>query len=184
MNSKEENIDRLYKARTAHIQWMNYVKLLISGLNVTEKPPAPIAQESLLGEWFYNEALHFAQFNCKQTLDDMEALIESIYNHYTKIYSIYFGKKQGGMMQSLFGIKNSASKYELELASRYYEDILFFSDQLKKKFALLERQFFALSLEQHESVYIFGKQDRSETVAQPLIQVEEEKSYSHGPRSH
>jgi len=182
LNNKERNIDRLYKARAAHIRWMNSVKLLISGLTIKDKVPSPIIQESYFGKWYYDEALQFAKFNSNQVLNEIEDLMESIYNQYTQIYLIYFGKKSS-MIQSIFGVKHSASKYELELASNYYEETIVLSDKLKKKLATLERQLFALSLEQHDKVKVFEEETTS--LSEPsLLNRTDTKSYKYGARSY
>ncbi len=181
MNSKEKNIDRLYKARAAHIQWVNSIKLLVSGLTDQNKAPSLIVQESPFGHWFYNEALHFSKFNASQVLSEMEELIAALYDDYTKIYMIYFGKKQG-VLQNLFGAKTVVSSNDNELASVYYENLLDLSDKLKKKFATLERQYFALSLEQHESVCIFSQSEQKLEVAAETADTG--RSYSYGARSY
>lgn len=159
MNSKEKNIDSLYKARTAHMQWLNYIKLLVSGLKLNSEPPSPLLQDSKLGNWFYNEALHFAQFNSKQALDDMEVVMEALYNKYSKIYAIHFEHKK-----NIFGMKSSPSKNDLELASRYYQDIVLLSDKLKKILHTVERQMFALSMEQHDSVTNYTNNNQADEV--------------------
>ncbi len=181
VNNKEKNIDHLYKARASHTKWMNSVKLLVSGLTVEEKAPSPIIQDSLLGQWFYNEALQFAKFNSQQTLNDIESLIEKIYNTYTQIYAIYFGK-QSGIIETIFGVNKSTNKHELELASKYYEESLLLSDQLKQKLVILERQFFALSLEQHNEVKIF-EVDTSLS-EQSLLNRTDKNNYRFGARSY
>ena len=182
MNSKDKNINHLYRARASHIKWMNSVKLLVSGLTIQEKVPSLIIQDSLLGQWFYDEALQFAKFNSQQVLTEIESLIESIYSKYTQIYAIYFGK-QSGVIKAIFGVNKSASKHELELASKYYEEILSLSDQLKKKLASLERQLFALGLDQHNEVNIF-EDDKPSLVNPSLLNRTEKKSYIYGARSY
>ena len=106
VNTKEKNMYRLYKARTAHLKWVNTIKLLVSGFDVDKKALTPLAQDSECGKWFYNEGIQFAQFNSKNVLDEMDGLLESMYNIYTKIYSIYFGDKGG--LKSFLGLKSTA----------------------------------------------------------------------------
>ena len=181
LNSKERNIAQLYKARSTHIRWMNSVKFLVSGLSIKDKIPLPLSQDSYLGQWYYNEALHFSQFNSQQTLTDIEVLIESIYTIYMKIYLIYCEEKLG-VLQTIFGSKN-ISKNDHILASKYYEEMLSLSDQLKKKLAVLERQLSALSLEQHEEIKIFDN-DRDLELKVTEVNTIEKKNYYYGARSY
>lgn len=185
MNSKEKNIDRLYKARTAHMQWMNYLKLLVSGLNMKKKPPTPILQESIFGQWYYNEALHFKHFNSEQALENMETILEAMYGTYAKIYAIYFAPKKG-LMKSMLGLNDTVSSNDKELASRYYEDIVFLSDKLKKSLGVLERQMFALPLEEHErvNVYVDENNKKDDVITpEPENNASEGAQYFNGPRS-
>lgn len=181
VNTKEKNMCRLYKARTAHLKWVNSVKLLVSGVSVDKKHLTPLAQDSELGQWFYNEAKQFAQFNSKNVLEEMEELLDEMYNIYAKIYSIYFAKEQG-KLKAFLGFKSTASKYEMELASRCYEDLIELSDQFKNKFGVLERQLLALGDPKHEMVRVF-EQEEEERLKQVALE-EEGDDYYHGPRSH
>ncbi|MDH4944932.1 hypothetical protein [Sulfurimonas sp. C5] len=182
MNTKEKNMYRLYRARTAHLKWLNNIKLLVSGLNVDKKQLTPIVQDTELGQWFYNEAKQFAQFNSKNVLEEMEELLENMYNIFAKIYSIYFGEAKSSL-KTFLGFKNSASKYEIELATRCYEDIVVLSDQFKNKFGVLERQLFALSDVKHEMVRVF-EYEEEEAQKRTVMENESGDDYHHGPRSH
>lgn len=177
MTLKETNISKLYKARSSHIQWVNTVKLLVSGIDVNKLYLSPIIQESPLGQWFYSEAMLFAQFNSQNVLDEMEELLESMYAIYTKIYSIYYGNKKSSIKE-LFGFKSGANEHEMELASRYYEEIVTLSDQFKNKLKLFERQLMALSDEKHESIKAYVEEKKPEP---PMVN--EEAAYYYGPRS-
>lgn len=185
MNSKEKNIDRLYKARTAHMQWLNYIKLLVSGLNMKKTPPTPILQDSIFGQWYYNEALHFTHFNSEQALNSMETILEAMYSTYAKIYAIYFARKKG-LMKSMLGLNGFVSSNDKELASRYYEDIVFLSDKLKKSLGVLERQMFALPLEEHERVNVYvdvNNKNEDAASTEPERNESEGQKYFNGPRS-
>lgn len=180
MMAKEKNMYRLYKARTSHLKWVNNIKLLVSGVEIEKKYLPPVAQDSEFGEWFYNEAKQFAQFNSKNVLDEMEELLEEMYSIFAKIYSIYFSKDKGAL-KAFFGFRNSASQYEKELASRCYEDIVVLSDRFKNKFNALERQLFALADNKHEQVRVFSFEEEETLKKQNDV---DDAGYYHGPRSH
>lgn len=180
MNAKEQNIQRLYKARTTHLKWVNSLKLLVSGFDIDKKTLTPLLQDSEFGKWFYNEAMQFSQFNSKNVLEELETYLESMYDMYANIYAIYFGERSS--IKNFLGFKSSTNKYEIELASRYYEDIVKLSDQFKNRFRLFESQLLALSNEKHEMVKPFdleAKNKASNTIHDNDIDV-----HYHGPRSH
>ena len=152
MDSKEKNMARFYAARAEHLKWVNMIKLLTSGFKVDKEMLKPLFQDSDLGKWYYQEAIQFAQFNSQIVLDEMEELFEAMYNSYSSIYAIYFGESESGL-KSFLGIKRSVvSNNDKLLASRYYEDIVKLSDQLKGKFKIFERQLLALPNDRHECV--------------------------------
>lgn len=182
MTSKEKHMHRLYHARATHLKWVNTIKLLVSGFTVDSKTLTPILQDSDFGKWFYHEAMQFSQFNSKNVLDEMETILETMYNHFTNIYAIYFTERQSSF-KSFLGFKNGANKYEIELASRYYEDIVKLSDQFKNRFKVFESQLFALSEEKHKMIKLFSDEDEKIQNA-PTSSDDDVSSHYYGPRSH
>ena len=182
MNAKEKNIHSLYKARTAHLKWVNTLKLLVSGFAIDKKTLPPLLQDSEFGKWFYNEAMQFSRFNSKNVLEEMEILLESMYDIYANIYAIYFGEKSP--IKNFLGFKSSANKYEIELASRYYEDIVKLSDQFKNRFKVFESQILALSQEKHEAVQAFDSEEEHKVSNNIHLDNDDVNVYYHGPRSH
>ncbi|UFH59664.1 hypothetical protein [Sulfurovum mangrovi] len=185
MSAKEKSLNRLYKARVAHLKWVNTIKLLVSGFKVDQSHlTLPIIQDSEIGRWYYNEAIQFAQFRSQSVLVEMETLLEEMFNIYTKIYEIYFTHKQS-TFKTLLGIKNhTVNRHEMELAGRYYEDIVKLSDEFKGKLHTLERQLLAMQENEHALVSHFEMEE--ETAVKPkknVPSVEEEGNYSYGPRS-
>jgi hypothetical protein len=181
MTSKEQNIHRLYKARTAHLKWVNTLRLLVSGFDVDKKTVTPILQDSEFGKWFYNEAMQFSQFNSKIILDEIEIILESMYNIYTNIYAIYFTQRSS--VKNFLGLKSSANKYEIELSARYYEDIVKLSDQFKNRFKVFESQLLALGDAKHEMIKGFAFEQINEMNEKQKIRDENTNDYNYGPRS-
>ena len=170
MNAKEKSLNRLYKARVAHLKWVNTIKLLVSGLKVDKSHlTLPIIQDSEVGTWYYNEAIQFSQFRSQSVLAEMETLLEAMFNMYAKIYEIYFTEKQS-TLKSFLGLKNTTAlnRHEIELAGRYYEDIVKLSDEFKSKLHTLERQMLAMQENEHQLVTHF---EEEEIVLQPKKKV-------------
>ncbi len=164
MSSKEKNLNNLYKARVAHLKWVNTIKLLVSGFKVEKSHlTLPIIQDSEVGAWYYNQALQFSQFQSRNVVEEMETILEKMYDYYAKIYAIYFSQKENSI-KSLFGKKeHSISNNERELASRYYEDIVKLSDEFKNKLHTLERQITAMQESDHALISDFSMLDPEPT---------------------
>lgn len=185
MNAKEKNLNRLYQARVAHLKWVNTIKLLVSGLKVDKSHlTLPLVQDSEVGRWYYNDAIQFSQFRSQSVLEEMEILLEAMFNMYAKIYEIYFTEKQSSL-KSFLGIKNTATlnRHEIELAGRYYVDIVKLSDEFKSKLYTLERQMLSMQESEHVLVSHFEAEERAVQPKKKMAQAKEESNYSYGPRS-
>lgn len=160
MNTKEKNLNNLYKARVAHLKWVNTIKLLVSGFKVEKSHlTLPIIQNSEVGMWYYNQALQFSRFQSKNVVEEMETILENMYDYYAKIYVLYFPQKESSLI-SLFGKKDhSVSSNGRELASRYYESIVKLSDEFKNKMQTLERQMMAMQESEHQLISDFSMHD-------------------------
>lgn len=156
MNAKEKNLNNLYKARVAHLKWVNTIKLLVSGFKVEKSHlTLPIIQDSEVGAWYYNQALQFSQFHSRNVVEEMETILEKMYDCYAKIYAIYFSQKENSFI-GFFGKKDYRINHnEKELASRYYEDIVKFSDEFKSKLHTFERQLTAMPESDHNVISDF-----------------------------
>lgn len=179
MTNKEKCIHNLQQARTSHIRWLNSIKLLISGVEMDEQSMKPLPTESRFGQWFYDEAMHFSQPICQMSLEEIDTLLSAIYDEYTKIYLIYFGEGKGGF-KSMFGLKHKVNRHEAELSGRYYEEVLKYSDQLKKKLRVFESQLMSLSDDKFDALAAFSMPE-----AMPVAEIEKENSddgYLYGGR--
>lgn len=178
MNNKEKSIHNLHQARTAYIKWLNSVKLMISGVEMNRTAMQPDMSESAFGQWFYDEAMLFAHMNCNMTLANIEKLLDEVYQLYTKIYLIYFGEKTKGL-KSFFGAKHRVSPHEVELATRYYEQIVVLSDQFKGKLKLLESQWMSYQEDKFDDLAVFS--EVTEVTADLTVEAEV-NTYCYGPR--
>jgi hypothetical protein len=176
MSAKERNLNNLYKARVAHLKWVNTVKLLVSGFNVEKSHMTlPIIQDSEVGAWYYNQALQFSQFKSQSVVEEMESILEAMFNYYAKIYAIYFGEKPSSF-RSFFGKKDKGvNENEKELASRYYEDIVKLSDEFKQKLNTFERQMTALPESDHAQVSDFSMLDPEPEAEKKVLRKKEEE---------
>ncbi|MGD9969613.1 MAG: hypothetical protein AB7S65_04100 [Sulfuricurvum sp.] len=184
MGAKENYIKHLQNARTEHVRWVNNIKLLISGVDITEKTIPLNPAESPFGKWFYSKALLLSVSNSRNVLEDSEEIFLRLHDVYMKIYPIYFGKKNKGILGGLFSKNTSTSTHETELAQRYYEEIIALSDQLKNKLRIFETQLHATPSEKFEELARFDEEELKPI--EPANVVDEENSddqaYFYGTR--
>lgn len=184
MTNKEKSIYNLHQARTAHIRWVNAIKLLVSGIDVSSDNIALVPTDSPFGKWFYAEAMLFSQGTSRLVLEEMETLLLILHDKYTKIYPIYYGNKKKTLLGGLMGVKSKASEYEIELSQRYYEEIILLSDKLKHKLRVLESQL--LSMGEEKFTLVAGLSDLiTSPEIKPKVQEpldHEEEAYFYGTR--
>ena len=177
---KEKCIHRLHQARTSHIRMLNSLKLLVSGLNVDESQFKPNLTDTAFGKWFYEEAMLFSIGNSRMQLDEMESLLLTFNDQFTKIYQIYFNNRSGGF-SGLLGMKKKASDAEKELAHRLYDEMVVLSDQIKQKLRIFESQLSSMSEEKFEEL---GCTASVEPEPMQAAAAEEGTRYQTGARGH
>lgn len=185
MTAKEHFIHNLHQARTAHIRWVNGIKLLVSGIDVDPKHIHLGTVESDFGRWYYHEAILLSTSMSRLVIEEIETNFVACHDIYTKIYSIFFKKKKN-LIGELFGINSRVSNYEMELAYRYYEEIIHVSDQLKNKLRIFEAQVLSMNDEK----FITYESLMNEKISQdnPAIDKKEDitsddnKTYFYGTR--
>ncbi len=152
MTNKEKSIHNLHQARTAHIRWVNAIKLLVSGIDVSSDTIELSPTDSLFGKWYYEEAMLFSLGTSRMVLEEIEEVLLSLHDKYMKIYPIYYAQKKKTLIGGLLGAKNKASEHEIELSQRYYEEIIILSDKLKHKLRILESQLMSLGEDKFDVV--------------------------------
>lgn len=182
MTDKAKTIHRLNQARTAHIRWINSIKMLISGISNTDSIELT-PTESEFGRWYYNEAIMFLNDKPRMVLEDIELLLIALHDKYMKIYPIYNKKKN--VFGNLLGSKSKVSEHETELSQRYYEEIIALSDKLKQKIRILESQLMSMNDEKFSVLASFiDSQTDKPTLVSTVAEDESpaENAYFYGTR--
>ena len=153
---KEEVLEHLRAAKTAHIKWVQKAKLLINGLDIDENAIPVDSTECAFGKWFYSDGqiLNALSNNPLECMQHIESLHFNLHDIYLKIFRIYFSReKKTGFFAKLFGVKRiDPSKTEKELAQEYYQDMERISHELLDEINRLERRMVAVSDEKIESL--------------------------------
>lgn len=184
MTNKEKFIHNLHQARTAHIRWVNAIKLLISGIDVDEKQITLDATHSEFGLWYYNEAMLFSLGTSQMVLEEIENIFTELHDKYTKIYPIYYRNKKRNILNEFLGGRTRASAHEIELSQRFYEEIVGLSDKLKHKLRIFEAQMMSLSEEKYDELIRFTQPETNIPIEPNVLEdsTQEDGSYHYGAR--
>ena len=183
MTNKEKFIHNMHQARTAHIRWVNAIKLLVSGIDVDEKQITLDATHSQFGLWYYNEAMLFSLGTSRLVLEEIENYLMELHDKYTKIYPIYYGSRKRNLLSELLGGRSRASAHEIELSQRFYDEIIQLSDKLKHKLRIFEAQLMSLSEEKFDELSSFTQKEELTSEAIEIETASEnEGAYHYGAR--
>lgn len=179
MTPKEQTLQHLYQARTAHIRWVNTIRLLVSGIDVPAETIALSPTDSDFGRWYYADAVRFSLGVSQMVLDEIETLLLAMHDQYTRIYPIYYGSKKKPLFGGLLGGRTKASAPEIEFSVRHYEEIVSLSDKLKHRLRVFESQLMSMGEEKFEHVPTLPALQAAEPACEPEIP---ENSYFYGTR--
>ncbi|MFT7859759.1 MAG: CZB domain-containing protein [Sulfurimonas sp.] len=153
---KEEVLEHLRAAKSAHIKWVQKAKLLINGVEVKEDSIPVDSTECKFGQWFYSDGqiLNSLSNNPLECMQSIEKLHFDLHDQYLKIFNIYFSEeKKGGFFAKLFGFKRKTiSSTEHELAETYYHEMAEISKKLLDEINRLERRLIAIPEEKIEQL--------------------------------
>jgi len=153
---KEEVINHLRAAKSAHIKWVQKAKLLINGVDVKEDAIPVDSTECKFGTWFYSDGqvLNELSNNPLECMQKIESLHSLLHDNYLKIYSIYFSEDtKKGFCSKIFAPKRKQlTEAETELAHEYYAKLEEISKELLEEINRLERRLIAVSDEKIESL--------------------------------
>ncbi|WP_304545245.1 CZB domain-containing protein [Sulfurimonas microaerophilic] len=153
---KEEVLEHLRAAKSAHIKWVQKAKLLINGVDIQESSIPVDSTECNFGQWFYGDGqvLNSLSNNPLECMQGIEKLHFELHDQYLKIFNIYFSnEKKTGFFAKLFGFtKKNISDAESQLAETYYKELEEISKKLLDEINRLERRLIAIPSEKIEQL--------------------------------
>jgi hypothetical protein len=146
---KEQIVEHLRAAKSAHIKWVQKAKLLINGIEV-EKDAIPVdSTECKFGKWFYSDGqvLSALSNNPMECMMSIEQLHSELHDVYMKIFLIYFSKPSGGFLSKIFGKKNKITEQDAQEAQEHFKNLEEISKKLLDEINRLDRRVMAISEE-------------------------------------
>ncbi len=142
---KNHIIIGLQKAKESHLSQLNYIQLLVKGVEIDEAAIDMYQSDCLLGVWLNNEGEKLKPYCGSVIIDDIRLLLTSWYEEYRKIYDIYFTKKVG-FFAKFFDQDVVVSSLERDKAILYVRDLEKISEQMLKKINTVNRKIAALGI--------------------------------------
>ena len=147
--NKEQVLEHIRAAKSAHIKWVQKAKLLINGIPVNEDSIPVNSTECNFGKWFYSDGqcLNSLSNNPLECMQKIETLHFDLHDIYLQIFNIYFNQPKSGFFAKLFGKKRVVSDIEANQAKEYYKELEQVSQVLLEEINRLERRLIAVSEE-------------------------------------
>ncbi|WP_345975815.1 hypothetical protein [Sulfurimonas sp. HSL3-7] len=134
---KERYVRNMQQARTSNVRQLHSLKLLGSGLDIDKSHFIPELTETVLGRWFYGEALLFSSDGCRDSLRDIEETMTEFHAHFGEIYAAYYGRRAGGLL-GLIGLKREIPQAQTAKIRRHYDEMVLLCDRLRRQMNRLE----------------------------------------------
>ncbi len=134
---KKDALEKLRKAKGAHIKWRAFAQALVAGVPVDEDK-IPVEHTSCaFGKWYHGEGKlklgHLPSYEGIYTPHEM------LHEIYKQIFDVLHAKDAGGF-RSLFTSKMARENERMELARRYMEELVGVSETLLKALDILEEE--------------------------------------------
>ena len=135
---KKEALDKLRRAKGAHIKWRAYAQALVSGVAVDEDK-IPVEHTSCaFGLWYHDEGKrklgHLASYDAIYTPHEM------LHEIYKQIFNVLHSEGEVGIMKKLLSSKASREQERLGMSRQYMEELVGVSETLLKALDILEQE--------------------------------------------
>ncbi len=136
--NKKIALDKLRKAKGAHLKWRAYAQALVSGVSVDDDK-IPVEHTScVFGQWYHGDGKeqlgHLSAYEAIYTPHEMLHAI------YKKIFDLLHSKDNAGVFKKLFSTKEDRENERLALARSYMEELVGVSETLLQAIDLLEQE--------------------------------------------
>lgn len=134
---KKEALDKLRKAKGAHLKWRAYAQAIVSGVKIDEEKIPVEHTQCAFGQWYHGEGKkmlgHLSSYESIYTPHEM------LHEIYKKIYGVLHAEDEGGL-KKLFSSKASREQDRMRVAYQYMEELVGVSETLLRTLDILEQE--------------------------------------------
>lgn len=138
MPEKEKKIalDKLRKARTAHLTWRSYAQCLAQGMDVTKAPVE--STDCAFGQWYLGEGKE--KLEHLSSYEGIRAPHEKLHELYHQIFHVIHSAEGVTGLKGFFTSRSAQEKSRLEKAKQYMEELMSISEVLLDALEVLEQE--------------------------------------------
>ena len=132
-----EIIQRIRKAKTAHLGWVNRARALINGIPVDHEKIPVMPTDCVFGAWYYGEGQPLKQL---ESFMAIEAPHNELHKIYAEIFNLLFEKTKPSLVSKLTGGYKRKKAENMLVAQSRFHDLQQSSNVIITKLGLLERE--------------------------------------------
>ncbi len=125
--TKDDALQQLRAAKTAHLQWRAYAQALISGVPLDEQKVPVIHTDCKFGNWYYSSGQDLSGL---KRFRDIEKPHEDLHAVYMEIFKTLYGEDTRSGLSKLFGSKQSYKQSQMDKAKVLLDDMINVSNKL------------------------------------------------------
>lgn len=136
--NKKIALDRLRKAKGAHLKWRAYAQALVSGVAIDDDK-IPVEHTSCaFGHWYHGEGKE--KLGHLTSYDSVYTPHEMLHAIYKRIFDVLHSEGSTGVFKKLFSTKEDREHDRLVLARSYMEELVGVSETLLQTLDILEQE--------------------------------------------
>lgn len=138
--TKKDILKSIREARCSHVQWVDYAKALVNGLEIT-KEQIPLEVTSCeFGKWLYSDGHILLSIFKEEVIEKLESRHKEIHNIYMKIFKIYFNRPKLSYLDRILNRQNKISATQEHIAIQYFIELEKISSELISFLNIIEKK--------------------------------------------
>ncbi|MBK1722930.1 CZB domain-containing protein [Thiocystis violacea] len=148
--TREDILDQLRTAKTAHTQWLSDALALIAGL-AAGKDHVPVSHRHCeFGQWYYGRGHGLASLSAYAAI---EAPHEALHGLYAQVFDILSAPRNRPLLAKVFTPKGHLGKRQQDEAKALMQEMLSASRRLLEAIALLEQHLMEMSEQELQGLF-------------------------------
>jgi hypothetical protein len=132
---KKDALEKLRKAKGAHIKWRAYAQALVSGVAVSEEKIPVEHTDCIFGKWYHGEGK--TKLGHLISYDGIYAPHEMLHEIYKRIFQV-LQEPEKLSLKTLFSSRATRENRRMEMARTYMEELVGVSETLLRALDMLE----------------------------------------------
>ena len=138
--TKKDILKSIREARSSHVQWVDYAKALVNGLDITKEQIPLEVTTCEFGKWLYSDGHILLSIFKEEVIEKLESKHKALHDSYLKIFKIYFNPSKLSFWDRVLMRQKRISATQEHLAIQYFIQLEKISFELISFLNLIEKK--------------------------------------------